>query len=161
MTCFVSHTTVDCRNAYELSEWWKALLGYQDVDGDPNEPGHEECMILDPATGHHILFIEVPEAKEGKNRLHFDLVRGPARRDEETDRVLAAGATIVDDLRGTWGPGTAGRCSPTPRATSSASCGRRPRRPPPPIRLRIDATFPAGSRRRIGVGGRRGRRLEW
>ena len=27
-------------------------------------------------------------------------------RDEETDRVLAAGATIVDDLRGTWGPGT-------------------------------------------------------
>ena len=106
MTCLVSHTTVDCRNAYELSEWWKALLGYQDVDGDPNEPGHEECMILDPASGHHILFIEVPEAKDGKNRLHFDLVPRSGTRDEETDRVLAAGATIVDDLRGTWGPGT-------------------------------------------------------
>ena len=105
MTCLVSHTTVDCRNAYELSEWWKALLGYQDVDGDPNEPGHEECMILDPASGHHILFIEVPEAKDGKNRLHFDLVPRSGTRDEETDRVLAAGATIVDDLRGTWGPG--------------------------------------------------------
>ena len=106
MTCLVSHTTVDCRNAYELSEWWKALLGYQDVDGDPNEPGHEECMILDPVSGHHILFIEVPEAKDGKNRLHFDLVPRSGTRDEETDRVLAAGATIVDDLRGTWGPGT-------------------------------------------------------
>ena len=63
-------------------------------------------MILDPGSGHHILFIEVPESKDGKNRLHFDLVPRSGTRDEETDRVLAAGATIVDDLRGTWGPGT-------------------------------------------------------
>ena len=40
MSCFVSHTTVDCRNAYELSEWWKRVLGYVDVPDDPNEPGH-------------------------------------------------------------------------------------------------------------------------
>ena len=48
MTSFVSHTSVDCRNAYELSEWWKQVLTYVDVDGDPNLPGHEECMTLDP-----------------------------------------------------------------------------------------------------------------
>jgi hypothetical protein len=63
-------------------------------------------MILDPATEHRILFIEVPEGKQGKNRLHFDLVPRSGTRDEETDRVLAAGATIVNDLRGHWGPGT-------------------------------------------------------
>jgi hypothetical protein len=57
MTLFVSHTTVDCANAYDLSEWGKQLLGYVDVDGDPNLPGHEECMVLDPESGHHILFI--------------------------------------------------------------------------------------------------------
>ena len=35
MTSFVSHTTIDCGNAYELSEWWKRLLGYVDIDNDP------------------------------------------------------------------------------------------------------------------------------
>jgi hypothetical protein len=106
MTCFVSHTSVDCHHAYELSEWWRTLLGYEMVDGDPNEPGHEECMILDPATGHHILFIEVPDEKQAKNRVHFDLRPRSGTRDEETERVLAAGATMVNDLRGNWGPNT-------------------------------------------------------
>ena len=106
MTCFVSHTTVDCRNAFELSAWWKELLGYTDEDGDPNLPGHEECMIRDPGTGHRILFIEVPEAKAVKNRLHFDLRPREGSRDDEVARVTALGAHVVADLRGKYGPGT-------------------------------------------------------
>lgn len=106
MTCFVAHTTVDSRNAYELSEWWKALLGYVDVEGDPNLPGHEECMILDPDTGHSILFIEVPDAELPAKRIHFDLRPREGRRDEEVERVRALGAREVADLRGTYGPGT-------------------------------------------------------
>ena len=106
MTSFISHTTVDCRNAYELSEWWKPVLGYADIDGDPNLPGHEECMIRDPATGHQVLFIEVPEAKQVKNRVHFDLRPRTGTRDEELERLLAHGATQVADLRGEHGPGT-------------------------------------------------------
>lgn len=107
MTSFISHTTVDCRNAYELSEFWKQVLGYVDVADDPNEPGHEECMILDPETDHHVLFIEVPEAKSGKNRLHFDLMPRDGSRDIEIERVIALGATIVDDLREPSGKGWA------------------------------------------------------
>lgn len=106
MTAFVSHTTIDCRNAYELSEWWKAVLGYADLDGDPNLPGHEECMIRDPGTGHRLLFIEVPDDKSVKNRLHLDLRPRAATRDEEVETLLAHGATQVADLRGTYGPGT-------------------------------------------------------
>lgn len=106
MTSFVSHTSVDCRNAYELSEWWKQLLGYTDEPDDPNAPGHEECMILDPDSGHRILFIEVPEAKSVKNRLHFDLRPRTGTRDEEVERVRALGAVEFADLRGQWGPGT-------------------------------------------------------
>ena len=34
MSAFVSHTTIDCHDAYELSQWWKGLLGYVDVDGE-------------------------------------------------------------------------------------------------------------------------------
>ncbi len=106
MTSFVSHTTVDCADAYELSEWWKRLLGYVDVDGDPNLPGHEECMILDPESGHRILFIEVPEPKSVKNRLHLDLRPRSGSQDEEVERVRGLGATEVGDHRGQYGPGT-------------------------------------------------------
>jgi hypothetical protein len=106
VTAFVSHTTIDCRNAYELSEWWKAVLGYADLDGDPNLPGHEECMIRDPGTGHRLLFIEVPDDKSVKNRLHLDLRPRSASRDEEVQTLLGRGATLVADLRGKYGPGT-------------------------------------------------------
>ena len=106
MTSFIAHTTVDCRNAYELSEWWKPVLGYVDLDGDPNEPGHEECMIRDPDTGHLLLFIEVPDIKSVKNRLHLDLRPRAGTRDEELARLLEHGATEVLDVRGKYGPGT-------------------------------------------------------
>jgi len=106
MTSYISHTTVDCHNAYELSEWWKQVIGYVDIDGDPNLPGHEECMIRDPEIGHQVLFIEVPEAKSVKNRIHFDLRPRSGSRDDEIERVRALGATEVADRRGQYGPGT-------------------------------------------------------
>jgi catechol 2,3-dioxygenase-like lactoylglutathione lyase family enzyme len=106
MTSYIAHTTIDCSNAYELSEWWKPVLGYVDLDGDPNEPGHEECLIRHPETGHRLLFLEVPDAKQGKNRLHFDLEPAAGTRDEELATLLALGATQVADHRGKYGPGT-------------------------------------------------------
>ncbi|MGH3306280.1 MAG: VOC family protein [Nocardioides sp.] len=106
MTSFVSHTTIDCQDAYTLSEWWKPVLGYVDLEGDPNEPGHEECMIRDPQTGHRLLFIEVPDEKSVKNRLHLDLRPLAGTRDEELARLLAHGATQVADHRDEHGDGT-------------------------------------------------------
>jgi len=106
MTSRISHTTIDCSDAYALSTWWKPVLDYRDVPDDPNEPGHEECMIVSPAGDHRILFIEVPEAKTVKNRVHFDLVPTDRTRDEEVERVLALGASQVADHRGIYGPGS-------------------------------------------------------
>jgi len=112
MTSFVSHTTIDCDNAYDLSEWWKQVLGYVDIDGDPNLPGHEECMIRDPESGHQVLFIEVAESKseknkpEKKNRIHMDLRPRDLTQAEEVERLLGIGATQMWDLRGKYGPGT-------------------------------------------------------
>jgi hypothetical protein len=107
MTSFVSHTTIDCENAYELSEWWRQVLGYQHLPDDPNEPGHEECMIRDPESGHEILFIEVPDGpKRVKNRVHFDLRPRSGSRDDEIERVRGLGATELSDHRGQYGPGT-------------------------------------------------------
>ena len=99
MTALVAHTAIDCHHAYELSEWWKPVLGYVDIDGDPNLPGHEECMIRDPETGHRLLFIEVPDDKVVKNRVHLDLRPRTASRDAELESLLAHGATYVEDHR--------------------------------------------------------------
>ena len=106
MTCLISHTTIDCHDAYALSEWWKALLGYVDMEDDPNLPGHEECLIRDPETGHQLLFIEVPDADLPGKRIHFDLRPRAGTRDEEVERLLALDTRIVDDQRGKYGPGT-------------------------------------------------------
>jgi hypothetical protein len=106
MTAFIAHTTIDARNAYELSEWWKPVLGYVDIEGDPNLPGHEECMIRDPATGHRLLFIDVPDERVVKNRLHLDLRPRSATREEELETLLAHGASVVADHRGVHGPGS-------------------------------------------------------
>jgi hypothetical protein len=106
MTARVSHTTIDCRDAYTLSEWWKGVLDYVDVEGDPNLPGHEECMIVNRDGSHQLLFIEVPETKSGKNRIHLDLEPVEGRRDDELARLLAHGAVEVADHRGQYGPGT-------------------------------------------------------
>ena len=105
MVSRISHTTFDCRDAYALSEFWKQVLGYGDVPGDPNEPGHEECMIVGGAGDPTLLFIEVPEGKQVKNRVHLDLEPTDRARDAEIERVIALGASPLHDLRKEDGSG--------------------------------------------------------
>jgi Glyoxalase-like domain len=105
MTSFVSHTSVDCTDAYALSRWWQGVLDYVEDPDDPNEPGHEECLIRSRDGQHRLLFIEVPETKRGKNRVHLDLRPREGSRDDELARLLALGATAVDDRRNPDGTG--------------------------------------------------------
>jgi hypothetical protein len=105
MTSFVAHTTIDCRDAYQLSQWWKQVLGYVDLEGDPNEPGHEECLIHSPHIGHRVLFIQVPDEKQVKNRIHFDIQPHTGSRDDEVERIKRLGGVEIDDQRDHYGPG--------------------------------------------------------
>ena len=106
MTSRVSHTSIDCHNAYELSEWWKQVLGYEDIPDDPNEPGHEECMILDPGSGYRLLFIEVPDPTPGKPRIHLDVRPRERTQAAEVEALLEHGAVLHEDHRGIYGPGS-------------------------------------------------------
>ena len=99
MALQLSHTTVNALDAYRQSQWWADLLGYHEDPDDPNEPGHEECMIFSPDGSHRVLFIDVPDEKQGRNRVHFDLRPTDRRRDEEVERVAALGAAVVQDCR--------------------------------------------------------------
>jgi hypothetical protein len=107
MTSWISHVAVDCANAYQLSQWWKQVLGYVDVADDPNAPGHSECVIVHPDDERvSLIFIEVPEGKAVKNRLHLDLrPRDGETRDQEVERLVALGAREFDDRRNADGTG--------------------------------------------------------
>jgi predicted enzyme related to lactoylglutathione lyase len=105
MTAVISHTTIDAADAYAQSLFWAKVLGYAEDPDDPNEPGHEECMIFSPDGRTRVLFIEVPDTKQVKNRMHFDLVPAEGTRDAEAARLVSIGATVVDDLRRPDGSG--------------------------------------------------------
>jgi hypothetical protein len=105
VTSYISHTTVDCTDAYALSKWWETVLDYVENPEDPNLPGHQECPISSRDGSHSVLFIEVPEKKQVKNRIHFDLRPVEGTRDAELARLLEHGATQVDDLRKPDGSG--------------------------------------------------------
>ncbi|WP_457253769.1 VOC family protein [Pedococcus sp. P5_B7] len=106
MTSRISHTSIDSRNAHDQSVWWGQVLGFSEDPRDPNLPGHEECMIFSPDGRQRVLFIEVPEGKTVKNRVHFDLWPTDRTMNEEVERLFGAGATLVHDLRDHHGPGT-------------------------------------------------------
>jgi predicted enzyme related to lactoylglutathione lyase len=105
MTALISHTSFDATDAYAQSVFWAEVLGFAEDPQDPNEPGHDECMIFSPDSSTRILFIEVPEKKQVKNRVHLDLVPAEGTRDQELARLLELGATVVDDLRQPDGTG--------------------------------------------------------
>lgn len=62
-------------------------------------------MIFSPDRGQRVLFIEVPESKSIKNRMHFDLVPAQGSRDDELARLLELGATVEADRRHPDGSG--------------------------------------------------------
>jgi len=99
MTSYISHTSIDCADAYTLSAWWELVLGYAGDPEDPNEPGDEECLIMSADGSQQLLFLEVPEVKQVKNRIHFDLRPGDGTRDEELGRLTGLGAVVVADMR--------------------------------------------------------------
>lgn len=99
MTSYICQTTVDCQNAYALATWWSQVLDMTEDPQDPNEPGDEECGISSPDGRVGLLFLEVPEPKRTKNRLHLDLRPVDGTRDDEIERVRGLGARLIDDRR--------------------------------------------------------------
>ncbi len=99
MVSFISQLTIDAHDPYALSRWWSDVLGFHEDPEDPNLPEHEECLIFSADGGTALLFIDVPDEKVVKNRLHLDLRPVEGRRDDELVRLLALGATEVDDRR--------------------------------------------------------------
>lgn len=108
MTSLVRHVTIDCADAYALASFWAQVLDARLSDDD--EPGDEEALVESP--GASLLFIQVPEPKAAKNRVHLDLQPQDRTRDEEVERLLGLGAVLLDDRRNPDGTGWATLADP-------------------------------------------------
>ena len=147
MPARIRHLTFDCRDPDALARFWAEVLGFTPEPPEPDGDDASEALITDPI-GHHpgLLFIAVPEAKVVKNRLHLDL-RPTESRDDTVERLLALGATVVDDRRTPDGAGLGRDGGPGgQRAVRRALGGRTDRRARAGLRRR--AGHAADPRRR-------------
>jgi len=81
---------IDAADPQALGRWWAEALGWV-VVGE-----YDDEFEIRPAPDRMpgLLFVAVPEAKAGKNRLHLDL--RPVDQQAEVDRLLALGARPAD-----------------------------------------------------------------
>jgi hypothetical protein len=81
---------VDSRDFRMLGHWWSDAMGWSII---LENEGELEIQNPDGA-GPTILFLNVPESKTAKNRLHLDLV--PDDQEAEVERLISLGASRVD-----------------------------------------------------------------
>lgn len=91
--------TIDTLDPERLGGWWREQL---DATVVFTEPG-EIVMISSEAAGVTLGFHRVPDPTPGKNRIHLDFEA--TDRQAEVDRLVAAGATVVNTVE--W-PGADG-----------------------------------------------------
>ncbi len=82
---------IDCNDMMSQADFWCAALGYR--RGDASEDNYLG-MTPPENSGLPVLYLQkVPEQKQTKNRLHFDLfVEDP---EQEIERLIALGARII------------------------------------------------------------------
>ncbi|MGH3095253.1 MAG: VOC family protein [Streptosporangiales bacterium] len=101
MTSKFTELAIDCHHPREQAQFWCAVLGYevQDEDdlgvaiGSPQAPEGKDRPGPVPPT---LTFMNVPEGKTVKNRLHIDVNPTDRTRDEEVSRLLELGARHAD-----------------------------------------------------------------
>ncbi len=104
--------TLDCNDLDGQAAFWAAALNYRRA---PDR--FDGYAGLEPAgEGVPLTLQRVPEPKRAKNRLHLDLLVPTS-----TPRSPGSNGSAPAPSRRTPATGRAGRCSPTRRATSSAS----------------------------------------
>lgn len=101
MASTVRHITVDCADPQLLAAFWSQAL-----DGSVHPDSDDEDALVEVADGPGVLFLQVPEGKTVKNRMHLDLQpNGVMTREGEVARLCGLGATVRDDQRRSDGSG--------------------------------------------------------
>ncbi|WBQ07153.1 VOC family protein [Kribbella sp. CA-293567] len=91
MSIIFEQVVFDCTDAAELAAFWAGVLNTT-VDADGNE---FFATVNKGGEGLALMFLQVPEPKSGKNRLHLDF--GTADWAAEVDRIVGLGAKRVGE----------------------------------------------------------------
>jgi len=97
--------TFDCETWEPMVEFWLRASDFVEDPANPNQPGDPVGALIHPESHLQLLFIPGPDTKTVKNRLHLDVQPIDGGRDQEVERLVGIGATIVDDRRNPDGTG--------------------------------------------------------
>ncbi len=95
MTLVIQCLDIDAADPDRLAAFWAAALGWRRTYDSSEEVALEppEHSVWDGVVPD-LLFLRVPEAKAGKNRLHLDL--RPDDQGIEVERLISLGAARTD-----------------------------------------------------------------
>lgn len=102
MTSKFTELAIDCHDARRLAEFWCAVLGYEVQDEDEEgavaigSPTFPDGKATPGPIPPQLTFLEVPEGKTVKNRLHIDLNPTDRDQDDEVRRLIGLGARHAD-----------------------------------------------------------------
>jgi hypothetical protein len=105
VTFRVHSITIDCKAWEPLVEFWSQASDFVEDPANPNNPGDPVGALIQADQHLQLLFIPVPEVKAVKNRVHLDVQPTDRTRDEEVERLIGLGATVVADRRRKDGTG--------------------------------------------------------
>jgi hypothetical protein len=91
----ICNITFDCADPPALARFWAQVTGLPLIE-EP-QPGYPESAVGDSRP--RLYFVQVPEGKIVKNRVHLDIMPDDRTQDEEIARLTRLGATIVSDRR--------------------------------------------------------------
>ena len=81
---------IDCSDVHRSAEFWTGVLGYV---RDGVATGRYQSLLPADGRGAEILLQQVPEAKQGKNRVHLDL--RTRELEPELRRLVSLGARVL------------------------------------------------------------------
>jgi predicted enzyme related to lactoylglutathione lyase len=94
----ILNVTIDCHQPEAVAAFWSAVTGYP-VEEVASPGNHYWVARPRDESWPRLVFVSVPETKVLKNRVHLDLVPVAGDQDHEVERLLALGATLIDDRR--------------------------------------------------------------
>jgi hypothetical protein len=108
MASRLTEVIIDCRDLGRVTGFWCAVLGYERANGGDGwvairpagpKPSAEELVAA--AQPPALAFVQVPEDKVTKNRVHIDVTPADRSQEDEVDRLVSLGACRVDIGQGT------------------------------------------------------------
>jgi catechol 2,3-dioxygenase-like lactoylglutathione lyase family enzyme len=94
----ISNITFDCDDPHPLAAFWTEVLGFREDPQHDDAPGVPEGLL-------NLRFIKLPESPTVKSGRRLDLVPTERSQEEEVDRLLRFGASLVADHRQPDGKG--------------------------------------------------------